>query len=59
MITDNNYNHREISFYHINVCGLTSKMKNPVFTDHICGFEFICLTETKIDNVKNASIQES
>ena len=24
---DNNYNHREISFYHINVCELTSKIK--------------------------------
>ena len=35
----NNNIQREISFYHINVCGLTSKMKNPVFTDHICDFD--------------------
>ena len=41
----------------INVCGLKSKLMSPDFEDFIKEYDFICVTETKLDNYDNISLE--
>ena len=41
----------------INVCGLKSKLVYPEFEDLINEHDFVCVTESKLDNYDSISIE--
>lgn len=42
---------KELKFGSLNVCGLISKLKIPEFHDCIKRYDYICISETKIDDL--------